>query len=98
MLSVPLTWYSVLEAELRCDDYLGANRSERLAKEFFVCKRTVCFGRVKERNTTVMRGADQIDGFVLLSRRTEAEAKPILTCSTAVLQQASLQHASLAKN
>ena len=65
-----------LEAELRGDDDLIANRSERLSDEFFVRERPVRFCGVEERHARVDRGAHDADAVLTTRRLPVAEADP----------------------
>jgi hypothetical protein len=47
-----LTRDSILETELRCDDYLVSNRGQRFADEFFVRKRTISFRGIEESSSS----------------------------------------------
>ena len=58
-----------LEAELRRDDDLIANRPERFADELFVRERAVGFGRVEERDARVDGRADERDAVLATRRR-----------------------------
>src|SRR5450631_4900185 len=67
---------SVLEAEFRRDDDFVANRCQRLADEFFVRKRTVCFGRIEQGHAAVKCCTDYLDSLIPFERRAVAKAQP----------------------
>ena len=63
-----------LEAELRRNHHLIANRAERFPDELFVRERPVGFGGVEERDATVNGRADDRDAFFPARGRPVAEA------------------------
>ncbi len=69
-----LTWYSVFEAEFRCDDHLVTHGGQRFTNEFFVRKRTVCFGGIEEGHAAAIGSAYYLDSLILFGRRAKAEA------------------------
>jgi hypothetical protein len=58
-----------LEAELRRDHRLLANRSESVSDEFFVYKRPVRFRRVEESDSTLKGTPQQRDHLPSIARR-----------------------------
>jgi len=50
---------SILEAEFRGDDYLVADRGQRLTHDFLIHERPVRFGRIKESDARFERRTDQ---------------------------------------
>src|SRR5215831_7654389 len=64
---------SSLKPKLRRDDNLVTNWSERLADDFFVCKRAVCFRRIEERHSASVSGADYLDRLILFKSWAKAE-------------------------
>jgi hypothetical protein len=63
------------EAELGGDDYLVADRGERLADQFLVDERAVDLGGVEERDAQVDRGSQQVNHLAAVARvRAEALA------------------------
>ena len=65
-----------LEAEFGCYRHLEADRSKRLADQFFIGEGAVDFGSVEECDATVDGGADEGDHLLLVGRRAVAEAHP----------------------
>jgi hypothetical protein len=65
-----------LEAELRRNHHLVANRAERFPDELFVRERAVGFSRVEERDASVNRRSDDRDAFFRARGRPVAEADP----------------------
>ena len=59
-----------IEAELRSDDDLIPYGLQRLTYQLFVREWAVGFGGVKERNTFVVRGPDELDHLVLIACRS----------------------------
>src|SRR6185437_2467485 len=70
-----LARYSIFEAELRSNNDLVANRSERLANKFFICERAVSFRSIEERHAAVIGSANQLDGFAFVGRRAISETE-----------------------
>ena len=66
--------HSVFKAELRCDYDLVTDWRQRLANDFLVRKRTVCFGGVEEGHAAIISGANYFNGFTLFGGRAKAEA------------------------
>jgi hypothetical protein len=64
-----------LEAELGGDDHLIPNGFERLANEHFVGERPVALGGVKERDSTLVGGADHGDPVALVGGWPQPEAQ-----------------------
>jgi hypothetical protein len=59
-------WALEVEAELRGDHDLVANRGERVADELLVGERPICLRGVEKRDTTVYRCPEQVDNRVLV--------------------------------
>ena len=70
-----LGWHTVFEAKLGCDDYLVANRSQRLADNFLVRKRTICFGSIEEGHAAIISGANYLNCLTLFGGRAKAETQ-----------------------
>src|SRR6185437_4917517 len=70
-----LARYSIFEAELRSNNDLVANWSERLTDKFFICERAVSFRGVEERHTAVIGSANHLDGFTFFGRGAISEAE-----------------------
>ena len=64
-----------VEAELRRDHDLVAERGQRFADELLVRERPVGFGGVEEGHATLERGADHVDPVLLVHRRAVAVAQ-----------------------
>ena len=70
-------WNAVLEAKLGCDDDVLTYQFQSLAYDFFVQTWAICLGSIEEGHTTVIRCANDLDGFSALRRGTEAELSPM---------------------
>ena len=60
------------ETELRCDDDLFRDRRERFADNHSIRVRAVHFRGVEERHTAIDGGSNELDGLVLVRRRSVA--------------------------
>src|SRR6185312_15614409 len=70
-----LAWDAVFETKFCCDDDFVAKRGQCLADKFFVRKRPVRFGSIKERHAAVKSRANYLDGLILFQRRAKAETQ-----------------------
>lgn len=65
-----------IETELRGDDDLLAQGSERFTQQFFIVEGTVDFGRVEKVNAPLDGGMEQCRHFLLVLGRTVGKAHP----------------------
>jgi hypothetical protein len=75
-LSRPACLPLELEAELRRNHDMIANRSERFADELFVRERPVRFGRVEEIDAFINGRANDADAITWTGSRAVSEADP----------------------
>ena len=73
-----------VEAELRGDHHLVAERCERLADQFFAGVGTVDFGRVEERDAAVMGLAQDCDAL------GPVDARPVVAAAQRHVAEANL--------
>src|SRR5216684_7758240 len=57
----------VVEAELRCDNDLVAERRECFSDKLFVCIGAVNFGCIEERDALFTSGADDLNALIFIS-------------------------------